>query len=75
LACAVLKSPVGDVLLAATAAGLVRAVFADHVEPRHSAIAARLGIPIGTVKRRIRLALQRLQGEITPAPEREDRAA
>jgi Fe2+ or Zn2+ uptake regulation protein/O6-methylguanine-DNA--protein-cysteine methyltransferase len=32
LACGVLESPIGDVLLAATPAGLVRAVFEDHVD-------------------------------------------
>lgn len=32
LACGVLESPLGDVLLAATSAGLIRAIFDDHVD-------------------------------------------
>ncbi|MCW2995963.1 MAG: transcriptional repressor [Conexibacter sp.] len=32
LACGIVESPVGDVLLGATAAGLVRVVFEDHVD-------------------------------------------
>ena len=45
-------------------AELLKMAFFDHKS--HSAIAAESGLPLGTVKSRIRLAIKRLRDDLSP---------
>lgn len=45
---------------------LVRAAFEEH--HAHAAIAEKFDLPLGTVKSRLRRALQRLRSELEPSP-------